>query len=99
LEQTYPLDMASTGMLQIIQILAYACFYEPPLLLLDEPDAHLHADSQTRLHEALRYVVEETGTKILLATHSPQLIQLLLSDKDASVTWLDKGAKVNVAVA
>ncbi|WP_413052450.1 AAA family ATPase [Pseudomonas bubulae] len=98
LEQTYPLDMASTGMLQIIQILAYACFYEPPLLLLDEPDAHLHADSQTRLHEALRYVVEETGTKILLATHSPQLIQLLLSDKDASVAWLDKGAKVNVAV-
>ena len=50
----YILDVASTGMLQVIQILAYACFYRPPLLLLDEPDAHLHADSQSRLYDALR---------------------------------------------
>jgi len=27
------LDMASTGMLQVIQIIAYACFYTPPLRL------------------------------------------------------------------
>ena len=48
-DQEMPLDLASTGMLQVIQILAYACYFAPPLLLLDEPDAHLHADSQTKL--------------------------------------------------
>ena len=90
------LDMASTGMLQVIQILAYACFYAPPLLLLDEPDAHLHADSQSRLYEALRGVASETNTRILFASHSPQLIQRLMYDPDASLVWMSDGARVAV---
>lgn len=91
-----PLDMASTGMLQVIQILAYACYYKPPLLLLDEPDAHLHADSQGRLYEALRGLVNDTNTRILLASHSPQLIQRLTFDPAASTVWIDEGARVPV---
>jgi len=90
------LDMASTGMLQVIQIIAYACFYAPPLILLDEPDAHLHADSQSRLYEALRGVASETQTRILFASHSPQLIQRLMYDSDAAVVWMSEGAKVPV---
>ncbi|OAN61554.1 AAA family ATPase [Sphingomonas sp. TDK1] len=90
------LDMASTGMLQVIQIIAYACFYAPPLLLLDEPDAHLHADSQSRLYEALRGVAAETHTRILFASHSPQLIQRLMYDADAAVVWMSDGAQVPV---
>lgn len=88
------LDMASTGMLQVIQIVAYACFYAPPLLLLDEPDAHLHADSQSRLYEALKGVAAETQTRILFASHSPQLIQRLMYDHDAEAIWMTEGAKV-----
>lgn len=90
------LDMASTGMLQVIQIVAYACFYAPPLILLDEPDAHLHADSQTRLYDALRSVAAETQTRILFASHSPQLIQRLMYDPVAAVVWMSEGAKVPV---
>lgn len=90
------IDMASTGMLQVVQILAYACFYAPPLLLLDEPDAHLHADSQSRLYEALRGVASETQTRILFASHSPQLIQRLMYDPDATVIWMSEGKKVPV---
>jgi predicted ATPase len=90
------LDMASTGMLQVIQIIAYACFYAPPLILLDEPDAHLHADSQARLYDALRSVASETQTRILFASHSPQLIQRLMYDPDALVVWMSGGAKVPV---
>ncbi|WP_165675793.1 AAA family ATPase [Metapseudomonas otitidis] len=96
LDSYFTLDMASTGMLQVIQILAYACFYNPPLLLLDEPDAHLHADSQTRLHSALKALTQNTNTKILLATHSPQLIQLLQHDENSSVVWLSEGKEVKV---
>ena len=90
------LDMASTGMLQVIQIIAYACFYAPPLLLLDEPDAHLHADSQSRLYEALRGVAAETQTRILFASHSPQLIQRLMYDAAAAVVWMSDGTQVPV---
>lgn len=94
-----PLDMASTGMLQVIQIIAYTCFYAPPLLLLDEPDAHLHADSQARLYEALNGVADATQTRILFASHSPQLIQRLTYDPKAAVVWMSKGAKVPVDAA
>lgn len=95
-ETRVTLDMASTGMLQVIQILAYACFYAPPLLLLDEPDAHLHADSQARLYDALKGIASETSTRILFASHSPQLIQLLLGDTEASLVWMNDGAEVPV---
>lgn len=88
------LDMASTGMLQVIQIVAYACFYAPPLLLLDEPDAHLHADSQSRLYEALKGVPSDTQTRILFASHSPQLIQRLMYDDNAEAIWMAEGEKV-----
>jgi energy-coupling factor transporter ATP-binding protein EcfA2 len=90
------IDMASTGMLQVIQIIAYACYYAPPLILLDEPDAHLHADSQARLYDALKSVATETQTRILFASHSPQLIQRLMYDSDATVVWMSEGAKVPV---
>jgi len=90
------LDMTSTGMLQVIQIIAYACFYAPPLILLDEPDAHLHADSQVRLYDALKSVATETQTRILFASHSPQLIQRLMYDTSAEVIWMSEGAKVPV---
>jgi hypothetical protein len=90
------LDMASTGMLQVIQLIAYACFYAPPLILLYEPDAHLHADSQARLYDALRSVAAETQTRILFASHSPQLIQRLMYDPDAALVWMSEGAKVPV---
>ena len=93
------LDMASTGILQVIQIIAYTCFYAPPLLLLDEPDAHLHADSQGRLYEALKGVAAVTQTRILFASHSPQLIQRLMYDTDTSVVWMSDGAKVPVDAA
>ncbi len=93
------IDMASTGMLQVIQIIAYTCFYAPPLLLLDEPDAHLHADSQGRLYEALKGVTTTTQTRILFASHSPQLIQRLVYDPNALVVWMSDGAKVPVDAA
>ncbi|HHQ3294419.1 AAA family ATPase [Pseudomonas aeruginosa] len=92
----FTLDSASTGMLQVIQILAYTCFYAPPLLLLDEPDAHLHADSQSRLHQALKTLTSSTDTRIVLATHSPQLIQLMMDDDDVQIIWMNAGKEIPV---
>ncbi len=93
-QQKMPIDLASTGMLQVIQILAYSCFFEPPLLLIDEPDAHLHADSQTKLLSALQGLSTRLNTRILLTSHSPQLIQKMNRQDGVQVVWMEGGAKV-----
>ena len=90
----FALDLAASGMLQVIQILAYAFFYKPPLLLLDEPDVHLHQDGQMRLCNALRRIVQETDTRIVLATHSFQLVQEFEDDLLAKIVLLDRGKVV-----
>ena len=95
-ETTFTLDMAASGMLQVIQILAYTYFYQPPLLLLDEPDIHLHPDGQWRLCKALRTVAETSNTRIVLATHSPQLVQDLSGYKRITkVVWIDGGEAIS----
>ena len=91
----FKLDMAASGMLQVIQVLAYTFFYRPPLLLLDEPDSHLHPDGQRRLCKALRTIAETSNTRIILATHSPQLAQDLSSYSEiARIVWIDDGEEV-----
>ena len=43
-------------------------------LLLDEPDAHLHARLQTQLMGVLVRLAREEQEQFILATHSPQLL-------------------------
>lgn len=89
-----PLDMAGTGTLQAIQILGYASFYQPVLLLLDEPDAHLHPDNQVKLVEALDLLSREENLQILLATHSRHLLQAVASVADVASFHLKAGGLV-----
>jgi hypothetical protein len=89
-----PLDMVGTGTLQAIQILGYASFYQPVLLLLDEPDAHLHPDNQVKLVEALDLLSREENLQILLATHSRHLLQAINSMAEVASFHLKGGALV-----
>lgn len=41
-----PVDLWGTGLLQITQIFAYVLLFRPSLLLVDEPDSHLHPSHQ-----------------------------------------------------
>ncbi|PZR36852.1 MAG: hypothetical protein DI526_02615 [Caulobacter segnis] len=86
-----PLDMVGTGMLQSIQLVAYITMYEPQLLLLDEPDAHLHPTNQKRLAETLVLISQETDTKILIATHSRHLLDAFSECEGASLFWVKDG--------
>ena len=72
-----PIEQAGTGMLQILQILAYVLYFEPKLLLLDEPDEHLHPNNQRILAEVLEKISEEKGIQIILCTHSRHLLSLI----------------------
>lgn len=50
------------------------------LLLLDEPDAHVTPTEILPLFSALRERVEEAGIQVMVASHHPQVIDLMASD-------------------
>lgn len=89
------LENAGNGFLQCVQILAYRHLFAPRLLLLDEPDAHLHPLNQRRLCELLRAVSERESMQVLLATHSRHVASALRGR--ARFHWIRRGAVVEMA--
>jgi predicted ATPase len=87
--QELPIDAAGTGVLQAIQILSYVNLYRPQILILDEPDAHLHPSNQRKLAKILLELTEERDLQILLSTHSRHLIDEL-SDF-GKMHWVQNG--------
>ena len=75
-----PIDLAGTGVLQAIQIAAYVNYFKPALLLLDEPDSHLHPNNQRALATLLVSLSDRTETTILISTHSRHLMSALHED-------------------
>lgn len=84
-----PIDAAGTGFLQIIQILSYINIYKPKLLLLDEPDAHLHPNNQRKLARKLYDLSIERGFQIIISTHSRHLLYEL--EPIAKINWINSG--------
>ncbi|TFD01397.1 chromosome segregation protein SMC [Cryobacterium sandaracinum] len=67
---TLPIDSCGTGILQAIQVLSYIGVYKPKLLILDEPDSHLHPDNQRKLARLLNDLATTKGFQVLMSTHS-----------------------------
>lgn len=70
----------------------------PKLLLLDEPDAHLHPSMTTQFLDVISEVlVNRHGVRVIMTTHSPSTVALA---PEGSVFQLERGAasvtKVNV---
>lgn len=86
-----PLELVGTGTLQAIQLVAYATMYDPSLLLLDEPDAHLHPSNQRILAATLLKIAEQGNVKIILATHSRHIFDALTRSHLTDVIWLRNG--------
>jgi predicted ATPase len=84
-----PIDLAGTGVLQIVQILSYVNFYNPQILLLDEPDSHLHPNNQRKLSQILIELVEKRNLQIILTTHSRHLLDTLY--QYGKVFWMKGG--------
>lgn len=83
------LELVGTGVLQALQIFSYVTLFKPALLLLDEPDSHLHPDNQALLTEALITLAHETDTKIIISTHSRHIVDSLYGE--ANFVWLKNG--------
>jgi AAA15 family ATPase/GTPase len=84
------LEMAGTGFLQVVQIFAYLLHFKPKLLLIDEPDSHLHPGTQERLIKAVEEAAKEfPETQFMLTTHSPNLVRA--SSAVSQIRWMADG--------
>lgn len=71
------LDIASagSGFLQVLLLLSFLVTRPGSVLLLDEPDAHLHVILQDAIYGELKAIAARTGSKLIIATHSEVIIE------------------------
>ena len=70
------IDQLSTGeasMLSFVEIV-YGLGVTGALILIDEPELHLHPSWQEKVRDILRYLADDTGNQIIAATHSPGFV-------------------------
>lgn len=84
-----PIELAGTGILQAAQILGYVHYFHPSVIILDEPDSHLHPNNQRLLCKLLQVVAEERATQVFLTTHSRHVVDALSGQ--ASFLWVRNG--------
>lgn len=66
--------VSGTGFQQVLQIFSSVLSQKSGIVLLDEPDAHLHARLQVELMRVFEELSREEGLQFILATHSPHLL-------------------------
>jgi len=87
-QQVLPSSLSSGE--QHLLVLFYEVIFhpqgKPTLLMIDEPELSLHISWQLKLIDLLEQACEVSGTKMLVATHSPQIVDgrkfVLLSGSD-----------------
>ena len=87
-----PIEAAGTSVLQVSQILGYVALFKPQLLILDEPDSHLHPDRQRILCDLICRLAQERNFQAVISTHSRHVLDSLKSR--SGVAWLSKGTLV-----
>lgn len=72
----YDLDIVSSGsgLNQLLQLACIIAWRKPSIVLLDEPDAHLHSSVQIELFDFLSDLSIKQNIQVILSTHSRDLI-------------------------
>jgi predicted ATPase len=78
--EAYPIQSVATGIqaFVIIQRLLELGLAEPKrLLILDEPEVHMHPKWQLEYAKLLVSMVDELGMNVLMTTHSPVFVEAM----------------------
>ncbi len=90
-----PLDFVSagSGFLQVLQIMAHALQNPSPILLLDEPDAHMHHGLQRSFLKIVRTFADSEDLQIVMATHSETFLREtpLAEIRVIDASWTEAG--------
>jgi energy-coupling factor transporter ATP-binding protein EcfA2 len=88
-----PLDAAGTSILQASQLLAYISLFKPSVLILDEPDSHLHPDNQRGLCQLVCRLAGRRGFQAVVSSHSRHVLDVMKTR--AATIWMSKGEIVS----
>jgi len=80
-ESDFDVVSSGAGLQQVIQMLTYLYINKPQILLIDEPDAHLHSKLQSRLGELFQKVAKDLDAQVFLSTHSLDLIDTFSTEE------------------
>ncbi|EPH40034.1 AAA family ATPase [Streptomyces aurantiacus] len=69
------LMVEGSGFLQWLSVFTLATADDVDVLLLDEPDAHLHPTLQAQMVEQLEVLASKKNKQVLLATHSSEILK------------------------
>jgi predicted ATPase len=86
---------AGSGFQQFLYLFGFVLLKRPGVILLDEPDVHLHGSLQGVLLGELRRLVAE-GKQVLIATHSREMITRVTPE---DILVLDRDQPARLAVA
>jgi len=70
----YDIASAGSGFLQVLMLLTFLSSRPGTVLLLDEPDAHLHVILQDVIYSELRAAAQTNNSQLIIATHSEIVI-------------------------
>ena len=70
----FDIASAGSGFQQVLMLLAFLHTRQGAVLLLDEPDAHLHLMLQDAIYHELRSVAARQRSQLIVATHSEVVI-------------------------
>lgn len=70
----FDIASAGSGFQQVLMLLTMLNTRPGAVLLLDEPDAHLHIILQDAIYSELRSTAARTGAQLIVATHSEVII-------------------------
>lgn len=93
---TFDIASAGSGFQQVLMLLTFLNTRPGSLLLLDEPDAHLHWILQDAILGELRAVAARHKSQLIVATHSEQIINS--AEPDSLCVLFDKPALLSSTV-
>lgn len=91
---TLDVSSAGRGLQQTLLLLTYLYSRRDSTILLDEPDAHLEVLRQRQTYELITSVAALTGSQIIAATHSEEVLNLA-AGRDTVIAFLGSPHRIN----
>ena len=91
-EEAFDITSASSGFLQVLSVFGALLYQENTIVLVDEPDAHLHTLLQRKMYTSLKRIAQKTQSQLIMSTHSERFINAADST-DLRVLTYDEGLR------